>query len=352
MTELTDLNDTDALNTAISGQSIVGNTANMGGMDNLQQAIAGMLSRFRNANIFRLRDNTDKTKLLAFDLSGLTTATTRTITIPDRSGELSTVPRGHIYGLALSNNGTDATNDIDIAVGQTASADTSPVLMVLASALTKRLDASWAVGTNQGMLDGTESVAGTPDTSTWYHIWLIRRSDTGVVDVLASESATAPTMPTNYDAKRRIGAIYRTSGAAIRAFSQIGDEFTWATPVLDYSGTNPGTSQVSHTLSVPSGLNMTAIVNVLAANTASAVNFTGRLYSTGTVDTAPGNAASPIVQWANVGTFANGVGRAAAQLRVVTNGSAQIASRSLSSDASCSLLIETQGWIDGLGRLK
>lgn len=89
MTELTDLNDTDALNTAVSGNSTEGNVANMGNMDNLQQAILGMLSRFRNANIFRLRDNTDKTKLLAFDLSGLTTATTRTWTAPDKNGTVA-----------------------------------------------------------------------------------------------------------------------------------------------------------------------------------------------------------------------------------------------------------------------
>src|SRR5690554_6839972 len=89
MTELTDLNDTDALNTAVTGQSTEGNVANMGNMDNLQQAILGMLSRFRNANIFRLRDNTDKTKLLSLDLSGLTTATTRTWTAPDKDGTVA-----------------------------------------------------------------------------------------------------------------------------------------------------------------------------------------------------------------------------------------------------------------------
>src|SRR5690606_22933061 len=48
--------------------------------------------------------------------------------------------RGHIYGLTLSNNTTDATNDIDIAAGEAASDGSDPVLMVLASALTKRLD--------------------------------------------------------------------------------------------------------------------------------------------------------------------------------------------------------------------
>jgi hypothetical protein len=40
-------------------------------------------------NVFRIEDNTDGSKELAFELSGLTTATTRTWTVPDASGEVS-----------------------------------------------------------------------------------------------------------------------------------------------------------------------------------------------------------------------------------------------------------------------
>ncbi|MBX5143217.1 hypothetical protein HJB79_31405 [Rhizobium lentis] len=136
------------------------------------------------------------------------------------SGEATIGPaiQGHLYGLTLSNNGSDATNDIDIAVGSAASDGTTAYLMTLASALTKRLDAAWAVGTGNGGLD-TGAIA-----DTTYHVWLIQRSDTGVVDALFSTSATSPTMPTNYDRKRRIGSIIRES-AAIVAFRQTGDLF-------------------------------------------------------------------------------------------------------------------------------
>lgn len=114
--------------------------------------------------------------------------------------------QGYSTGLAVTTNGSDATNDIDVAVGS-AAADVSPYnLMQLTSALTKRIDASWAVGTNQGGLD-----TGAVGNSTYY-IWLIQRSDTGVVDGLFSLSATAPTMPTNYDRKRVIGTLTRVSG--------------------------------------------------------------------------------------------------------------------------------------------
>ena len=139
------------------------------------------------------------------------------------------VSRGSIQGLTYSNNVADATNDIDIAVGA-AMDGTNTRMMVLAAALTKKLDAAWAVGTNQGGLD-TGAIADTD-----YFIWQIERSDTGVVDVGFDVSASSPTMPTNYDRKRYIGAIIR-SGATIRPFTQVGNLFLYTTEVSVESGT-------------------------------------------------------------------------------------------------------------------
>ena len=45
-----------------------------------------------------------------------------------------------------------------------------------------------------------------------YFVHVIRRSDTGVVDVLLSTSATAPTMPANYD-QRDLIAVAGTDGS-------------------------------------------------------------------------------------------------------------------------------------------
>lgn len=125
-------------------------------------------------------------------------------------------PKGQIYGLTLSNNASDATNDIDIAAGEAASDGTVPYLMALGSTLTKRLDAGWSVGNNQGGLD-TGAVGNNK-----YYVWLIQRSDTGVVDALFSLSSTSPTMPTNYDRKALIGSFARVGGInyATRSYSQ------------------------------------------------------------------------------------------------------------------------------------
>lgn len=124
--------------------------------------------------------------------------------------------RGYTFGLTLTTNGSDATNDVDIAAGAAASDTTPFYLMQLASALTKRIDAAWAVGTNQGGLD-----TGVVGNNTYY-IWLIQRSDTLVTDALFSLSNTAPTMPANYDRKRLIGYLYRASAANSAPIPQTG----------------------------------------------------------------------------------------------------------------------------------
>ena len=43
-----------------------------------------------NDNGFRVRDNSDNTKQLAFECSGISTSTTRTLTVPDANGTIAT----------------------------------------------------------------------------------------------------------------------------------------------------------------------------------------------------------------------------------------------------------------------
>lgn len=257
--------------------------------------------------------------------------------------------KGHIYGLTLSNNSTDATNDIDIAAGEAVSTETSPGLMVLASALTKRLDATWAVGTNQGMLDGTESVAGTPDVSTWYHIWLIERPDTGVVDVLASESATAPTMPdAAYTRKRRIGAVFNDASGDILAFTQFGDEFLLNTSTNNYDQNNPGVSAVSVTLTVPTGVKVVGKGHSVLVNANVATGSALLLSALDRVDETPSSA--NMIN-ANAGTFAGGSNLSGLDFAIRTSTAGQIRTRVNFSSTDVTLRIRTIGWIDTRGRL-
>lgn len=149
-------------------------------------------------------DAVNKTQLDAIN-NTLTTTTTAIASISSDA-----------RGLVLSTNAADPTNDVDISAGAATADTTAYAVMSLASLLTKRIDASWVVGTNQGGLD-TGAVG-----NNVYYVWLIQRSDTGVVDALFSLSATSPTMPTNYDRKRLIGSLARVSGSNTGLYSQLG----------------------------------------------------------------------------------------------------------------------------------
>jgi hypothetical protein len=195
-----------------------------------------------------------------------------------------------IYGLTYANNGSDATNDIDVAVGG-AMDSTGAYWIRLASAITKRLDAAWAVGTNQGGLD-TGSI-GDSD----YYIWLICRSDTGVVDVLFSLSSTAPTMPTNYDYKRLIGWFKRVGGSIV-AFHTYeteggGIEHNWDTLTADVSlAATLTTSRRTDAIKVP--LNFSVLAHVAIETNDAAANTVTWVGSPDHTDAAPGFGTPPV----------------------------------------------------------
>jgi hypothetical protein len=228
-----------------------------------------------------------------------------------------------LNGLILSNNGTDATNDIDVSEGACVSDDGTTVMTL--SAITKRLDAAWAVGTGNGGLD-TGSIA-----NNTYHVWVINRPDTNVTDVLFSLSASSPTMPTNYTKKKRIGSIIRVS-AAILLFTQRDDEFRLNTYQSDYGSTGVGSSAVTVTLaSVPLGIITKAYFNFIigdngayiafydadktpvAANTLAAPLADGGTLSSGTVF---GNSEV----WTNTGSQIKFIGNGNTTVRIATKG--------------------------------
>lgn len=240
-----------------------------------------------------------------------------------------------ITGLKLSNNGSDANNDIDIAVGRVV-AGTGDYNLILTSALTKQLDATWAVGTNQGGLD-----TGSKANSTWYHMWGIGRVDTHVVDVLFSTSATAPTMPTNYTKKRRIGAVKTNSSGNILAFVQYDDTFLWASPpALDIDGTLAATRANYNLVSVPGGVSVEAIFNLywVGGGTRS-VYFSNPSFT----DVAPSTTATPLGQTATITSNPD-----TATIRQMTDTSQNISARG--SGAATTFRIAVLGWVDPRGK--
>jgi len=338
-------------------------------------------------------------------------------------GPLMAVINNYLTGLKLSNNVSDATNDIDIAAGIAADS-TNSLMMALSSAITKRLDAAWVVGTNQGGLDtgslstwtGTVTISNaTPAVVTWtshplvagdkvvftttgalptgltvgqtyyvistglgansfqvsatpggtaintssagsgthtinvektYHVFLITRIDTGVVDALFSLSTT-PTLPTNYTKYRRIGSIVRAA-ASIKAFVQDGDTFRWSVPVADVGHTNPGTSAVTRTLTVPTGIRIEAWVTAIGAASGAATDNAGGIFLSdlSMPDTAASTSAFSVYEYSGyAGAASNG-----GVVYCMTNTSAQVRSRVQISTAGTTLYITTHGWKDRRGK--
>ena len=259
-------------------------------------------------------------------------------TITSASGVITSVggttPGGHIFGLTLSTAGSSAT--FGVAIGTAASNDTTPSMMTLASAYTKTTSA-WALGTGNGSLD-TGAIA----NSTWYHVYLIMRSDTSVVDILISTSASAPTMPASYDKKRRIGSMKTNGSAQWVLFSQYGDEFLWDVSVFDINANNPGTSAVTRTLTIPLGVKVHVII-VVQADTNGATD--GRVTITSL------DKSDEILS--NTG-FYNGFNTAQyiipTSALIRSNTSQQIRSRNSTSSATTYLYLWTLGWIDRRGR--
>jgi hypothetical protein len=215
-------------------------------------------------------------------------------------------------------------------------------MMALSSAYTKTTS-SWAVGSGNGALD-----TGTIANNTWYHVWLIERTDTGVVDVLVSASASSPAMPTNYTLKRRIGSMKTDASAQWVAFVQDGDLYQWVAPVTDISATNPGTSAVTRTLgSVPTGVQVQAFLQLVLANSGAGGSSVGYLSDLATNDMAPSSSFGDTPPAATPGS---NVLQTGGRLYVRTNTLAQIRSRISFSDASVTLNINTLGWIDRRGR--
>lgn len=234
---------------------------------------------------------------------------------------------GSVYGLSVSNNGSDPNNDIDIATGAVTSIDATRLSMILSSSLTKRSDAAWAAGTGSGgWLE-----AGSKPTSSTIHLFLIGKSD-GTVDAGFSNSLT-PTLPSGYTGYRRISSHTTNGSGNIRATTKVGNLYFYTDPTADYSG-NPGTgSRTTVTLTVPTGIAVEAICDVSIIG-ADAVYITA-LSQTDT-------AASTSSAYQTVGE-GNSTSNGAARVNIPTNTSGQIGIRSASGGTARVL---THGWRD------
>ncbi|MBN9147185.1 MULTISPECIES: hypothetical protein [unclassified Nitrobacter] len=239
----------------------------------------------------------------------------------------------YLTGLTLSTAGGSST--FGIAAGF-ATDSSNASMMALSSAYSKTTSA-WAVGSANGALD-----TGTIAANTWYHVFLIKRTDTGVVDVLISTSATSPTLPTNYTLFRRIGTMKTDGSSQWTKFVQVGDEFLWDVAVLNVS-TSPGTTAIQTlTVTTPPGVKTIALFNVGGVGNS---DNRGRIFSPDV------NSAGALANTTSTINFGgSGTIQVWSTARVRTNTSAQIKyAMTLSTGIPA---ITTAGWVDDRGKVQ
>lgn len=242
----------------------------------------------------------------------------------------------YLSGLTLSMSGSSGT--FGIATG--AANDTTNVsLMKLASAYTKTT-ASWALGTGNGGLD-----AGAIAINTWYHVHLIQRVDTNVVDVLFSLSATSPTLPASYTLFRRIGSMKTNASSQWILYHQLGNEFLWDVAVNDITSSTLGTTPVLFSMnSTPVGVQCNILIRGYTSNASGNVGLLINSPDESAVayDSPSGN---KTVQAPLTGVSAGAV----FTLSVRTSTASQI--RGVATAASTVLVVATYGFIDQRGQL-
>ena len=286
---------------------------------------------------------------------------TTTQTLPSASGPLATlIDRvGFLTGLTLANNAGDTVNDIDIATGSCMSEPSGAgqiawdnlALLTLSGALTKRLDASFVAGTNQGGLSSSLTLT----NSTTYQVYVIRLAN-GTIDVGFDSDNTSKAVNliadhgvTHY---RRIGSIFRNT-TTIGQFVQTNDTFMLVTPATGTSADNPGTAEL--------------VVGPTAANTVIPTTLGGNdfkvIVTMGIDDTAPAGviymylrqsgASDQAATQSNCSFSSAGGTRVTNRTNITYRNSGSLGAvraRLSASHAGLTVKVVQYGWIDSRGR--
>lgn len=256
-------------------------------------------------------------------------------------------PRSYLAGFTLSNSTSgetpDADHDIDIAAGECRDS-THTANIVLASSMTKQLDASWAAGDFKGGLDGGEVQA-----DTWYHVFVIKNPTSAAVDVLFSTSATAPTLPNGYTKFRRIGSVRTDASANILAFKQYGNKFIWVDPPVNGAAeTANNTTGVTITINyVPSGYIVEALLLAVVNDSGDNAGFV-KVFDYGMTGQAPTEASGDYTITKPGSNVYETTTQVCTALTVVTSPAAAV--EVWGETATCKILFIVQGWIDRRGR--
>lgn len=257
--------------------------------------------------------------------------------------EISVPMRGYLDGLNQSSPGTSANHTVTAGV---ATDSTNAFMMRLASSLTKTTS-NWGVGPAAGGKFRAAAIAAS--ASYWWY--LVRRPDTGVVDVGFSTSATGlvaadfvsggGNLPDVYTQWRSLHGWKTDGSSQWVAGNSDGDMVYLGAYVTDYNNNTHGGATVTTTLSIPAGRAIRPMLSAMQWgssaqsfqiwNPASSGALAGETVQMVSPNDAGGNG------WGAINTE-----------RVRSNASGQVSWAS--GAAGTNVLIRTCGWVDTRGR--
>ena len=184
--------------------------------------------------------------------------------------------------ITISNNSTDSEHDLDFTAGNAQAINGSSVYRV--EALTKRIDATWVAGTNQGGMD-----IGPPPTDAPIYCYNIQNLTTGVGDVLYTTSVpnaitkayTGANMPSGWGNEDYIGACHTDGSANLHRMTwYFGNRiyrasYNSGSKVIALNTTTPSSSIANIKAYAPANsiVNITASVNDNESTTFAAIFF-------------------------------------------------------------------------------
>lgn len=242
--------------------------------------------------------------------------------------------------ITIANNATDANNDIDFSAGNFQFSDGSGQAVATAT-MTKRLDATWSAGTNQGgLLNGTAVPKANDST---YHCYAIYNPTNNVIDFafLLGIAGTAPdptsVLPSGYTKFAFRGSVITDGSGNIIPFNQFGRSFAIA-PRVQFTNTSQSfNTETLRNLQVPKGINVRAFGNITLR-----VNGTGganaMVYDADTSITITTHLTN---LWAGAGTTEGSM-----SYQAWTNKSGQLKTNAVinSGSPTCTLSIALTGW--------
>lgn len=256
------------------------------------------------------------------------------------------LPMGHLYGLTLSNDAGDTTNDVGIAAGTTRSSVNSAYVynnaysslarhqrdIEITDALIKQLDVVWAPGNGGGRS------AATLADGTWHALAIGGKGlkDSVILHNSLTQSSVFAALPSGYTAYRRIWSVVRST--SILAFTQTGDHCQWATVKADQTAASLNTTAVLLSITVPTGVKVLARLQ-LNSNDSDAE---------GVYVSSPDATDEAADTTINANAFSLAASRLPLETVVLTNTSAQVRARSAS--GAHSLRVNTKSYTDTRGR--